>query len=245
MTDRLELLRIDLETSFVLSGHGRIERINDPDESKGPRLCLIGSSAGNLVCVHHHLSDNLAARITALVAAAPPWVSRRSAFDCKKELVSLIAEDGPVESIETELIWRLPHATPFNSDAHILRSDTDRGRELLERLSREGVPKHLYEAGFVGIGDFWEPWCVALDDGQIAAIAFAARLSERGAAIGVYTFPGHRGRGYAAAVTAAWSSLASLEGRKLFYSARSTNKSSRRVTERLGLEHIGMKLEIA
>ena len=150
-----------------------------------------------------------------------------------------------MQKINTELIWRLPHATSFKSDAHILRSDTDEGLDLINRLSREGMPKHLYKAGFVSVDEFWDPWCVALDSGQVAAMAFAARLSDRGAAIGVYTFPGYRSRGLAAAVTATWSSLPSLEGRQLFYSAKDTNQSSSRVSERLGLEPIGLKLEIS
>jgi predicted GNAT family acetyltransferase len=81
-------------------------------------------------------------------------------------------------------------------------------------------------------------------EGEIAAMAFAARLSDAGAEIGVYTFPAYRGQGCAAAATAAWSSLAALSGRELFYSTLTSNRSSQRVAERLGLEQIGVGLRV-
>jgi predicted GNAT family acetyltransferase len=115
---------------------------------------------------------------------------------------------------------------------------------MLSRLAEQGMPQSLREAGFVGVGDFWEPWCVAFDGGEIASMAFAARIGVFGAGIGVYTFPGFRGRGLGASVTASWSSLPSLRGRDLFYSALTTNTSSRRVTDRLGLARIGASVRI-
>jgi predicted GNAT family acetyltransferase len=84
----------------------------------------------------------------------------------------------------------------------------------------------LHEAGFV-------------DAREIAAIAFAARVGDQGSEIGVYAFPKFRTRGFASAVTASWSSLASLNGRTLFYSTSRSNRSSQRVAARLGLRMIG------
>jgi len=74
---------------------------------------------------------------------------------------------------------------------------------------------------------------------EIAAIAIAARLGEKGAEVGVYTFSNFRGRGLAAAVTASWSAMRSLDGRALFYSTSRSNRSSQRVAARLGLRLIG------
>jgi predicted GNAT family acetyltransferase len=115
---------------------------------------------------------------------------------------------------------------------------------LLDRLARDGPPQVLADAGFKSVDDFWAPWCVALEDGEVAATAFAARLGPFGAEVGVYTFPGFRGRGLASAVTACWSSLAGLAGRNLFYSTQTTNRSSRRVAERLGLVRLGASLSL-
>ena len=116
---------------------------------------------------------------------------------------------------------------------------------MLAQLADRGLPQSMLDAGFRGIGDFWEPWCVALADGEIASIAFAARLGPVGAEAGVYTFPGFRAQGFAAAVTASWSSLPSLDGRALFYSTARSNRSSRRVAARLGLRLIGASVRIS
>ncbi len=106
------------------------------------------------------------------------------------------------------------------------------------------MPPALHEAGFKSIADLWEPWCVAVEGEEVAAIAFAARLGVIGAEIGVYTFPGFRSRGFAAAVTAEWSSIPSLDGRALFYSTSRSNRSSQRVAARLGLRIIGASVGI-
>ena len=49
----------------------------------------------------------------------------------------------------------------------------------------------------------------------------------------------------AAAVTAAWSRLPSLQTRTLFYSTDSDNRASRRVASRLGLTLRGTTLRVA
>jgi predicted GNAT family acetyltransferase len=107
------------------------------------------------------------------------------------------------------------------------------------------MPEALVALGFVDVGEFWAPWCVALEGDEIASIAFAARLGPAGAETGVATVPALRGRGFAAAATAGWASLPALDGRTLFYSTSRTNLSSQRVAQRLGLRFIGATFSIA
>lgn len=142
------------------------------------------------------------------------------------------------------VIYRLHNGLDHDAGARIVRGDTAEGRALLSGLADKGMPRSLLDAGFVGVGDFWEPWCVALDGEEIASMAFAARIGVSGAEIGVYTCPGFRGRGLAAAVTAGWSSLQSLTGRDLFYSTQTRNRSSQRVADRLGLIRIGASIRV-
>src|SRR5260370_2867752 len=115
---------------------------------------------------------------------------------------------------------------------------------MLARLADGGMPDYMQTAGFKGAGDFWEPWCVALDAGEIASMAFAARLGVSGAELGVYTFPKYRGRGLAAAVTAAWSSLPSLNHHPLFYSTSKSNRAAQRVIPRSSMRLIGTSVRI-
>lgn len=243
--EAMRLLALDAAATFALSEAGRILGENDPDGSPGPRLFLAGCSGGNLVRLRHDVDAATAARIRVLVADQPPWREPDVLPACLPRLAELLARDGPAQPLEPAVIHALPRGLAGSAPVRIVRSDTPDGDRLLARLARDGMPPALTAAGFVGIGDFWAPWSVALEDGEIAAMAFAARLGRQGASIGVYTFPGYRGRGLAAAVTADWANLPGLAGRALFYSALRANASSLRVVERLGLPRIGVSVRIA
>ncbi len=243
-TDLLRLLAIDLDTLFVMSPGGRIAGVNSPDGEAGPRLILAGCGAGNLARLRHDVSEATASDIAAVMEGEPPWSDSGSPPRCLSALVALLSRESPVQSVTRGIICVLPHAVRYATNVSIVSSEEAEGRRWLERLAREGTPRALRDAGFKGVDDFWAPWCVALEGGEIAATAFAARLGPLGAEVGVYTFPGFRGRGLAAAVTARWSSLACLAGRCLFYSTQTTNRSSQRVAQRLGLARLGASLSI-
>jgi GNAT superfamily N-acetyltransferase len=242
--DELALLAVDLDASFVMSTSGRIARVNSPDGEPAPRAVLAGCGSGNLVRVRHDVGEPTARDIIALVGSEPPWSDPASPPGCLAALVSLLSREAPVEKVTRGIIYRLPRGLQRPAEIQIVSGEEAEGRRWLERLAREGTPQVLQDAGFKSVGDFWAPWCVALEGGEIAATAFAARLGRVGAEVGVYTFPGYRGRGFAAAVTTHWSSLAELADRRLFYSTQTTNLSSQRVAERLGLARLGASLSI-
>ena len=253
--DDLARLQRDVADSLVLSASGRIEggsptpsgprRDSTATERPiGPRLYLAGCAAGNVVHIRHDVNEETAARVLALAKAAPPWRDPDAPPDCLSDIVERLGRDGPVEVNGPEIVFRLPSDIKLDHAATLVQSDTADGERLLARLAQEGLPKSLVHAGFLSLGDFWWPWCVAMQGHDIAAMAFTPRLGDTGAEIGVFTFPAYRSRGFAAAVTAGWSSLASLQGRDLIYSTRLANRSSRRVAERLGLRPIGARVRI-
>ncbi len=241
--DDLRLLRLDIDTMFVMSASGRIERENDPDRSSGPRVFFAGCPFGNLSRIRYDVDDAIAMRIFEAAAAEPPWRDPDAMPACAEKIVELLSAGQPT-AVSTALIYQLPNGLRYEHMAAIVRGDSDEGRQMLARLAESGMPDYMQTAGFKGVGDFWEPWCVALDAGEIAAMAFAARLGVSGAELGVYTFPKYRGRGLAAAVTAAWSSMPALDQHALFYSTTKSNRSSQRVTDRLGLRLIGTSVRI-
>jgi GNAT acetyltransferase len=243
-SEALRRLAIAAETKFVLSASGRILRENDPNLSPGPRLFVAGCPTGNLTYVRHDVPDRTAAQVLDLMAAEPPWLRPAACPQRFGQVMQLLLREQPISSIESLLIYTLPRHGSVQTDLRFVCSNTDSGAALLDHFARVGLPHHLIDAGFTKVCDFWAPWCVALDGGAIAAMAFAARLGERGAEVGVYTFPGWRSRGLAAAVTAKWSSLPELTGRELFYSVSATNTSSQRVTTRLGLQQLAVELRV-
>jgi hypothetical protein len=180
----LDRLARDAAASFVLTDAGRILRENDPDRSSGPRLAMLGCADGNLAFVRHDVPEEVAAAVVREVAQAPPWFEADTLPACAEALAQQLA---PVTSVEPSLVFALPRDTSA-ADERIVRSGTVEGEALLAGLARDGMPAHLVEAGFVGLGDFWAPWCVRLDDGEIAAIAFVSRLGAAAAEVGVYTF---------------------------------------------------------
>jgi RimJ/RimL family protein N-acetyltransferase len=253
--DDLARLQRDVADSFVISADGRIEAgsprpsgprpaASPPERAPGPRLYFAGGAAGAIVRLRHDVSEPVAAQVEAVAAASPPWSDPDAPPSCLNEMVALLSADGPVEIDGPEIVFALPNGLAAESAATQVQSDTPEGERLLKRLTRDGLPKSLIHAGFLDLGDFWWPWCVAMQGDDIAAMAFTPRLGETGAEIGVFTFPVFRSQGFAAAATAGWASLPSLAGRALIYSTRITNRSSRRVAERLGLHAIGARVRV-
>jgi GNAT acetyltransferase len=242
----LRLLHVDIDTMFVMTESGRIERENDPDCSSGPRVFFIGCPFGSIARVRYDVDDRIARSVFELAAKEPPWRHPDVMPGCVQQIVELLSDGRPGGTVAAALIYKLPNGLAHEHRATIVRGDSSEGRQLLARLAERGMPDYMVDAGFKQAGDFWEPWCVVLDgnSGEIASMAFAARLGETGAEIGVYTFPKYRGRGFAAAVTASWSSIPSLKQRALFYSTAKSNRSSQQVAARLGLRRIGASVRI-
>jgi GNAT superfamily N-acetyltransferase len=243
--DDLRLLRVDIDTMFVMSASGRIERENDPDCSSGPRLFFAGCPFGNIARVRYDVDDRVAQSVLELAEKAPPWRDPDTLPAGWEKIVELLSCGQPAETVVAHPIYKLPNGLRHDHPAPIVRGDSPEGHAMLAGLAERGMPEYMVDAGFKDTRDFWEPWCIAVDGAEIASIAFAARLGAIGAEIGVYTLPKYRGRGFAAAVTASWASLESLRQRALFYSTAKTNRSSQRVAARLGLRRIGSSVRIA
>jgi RimJ/RimL family protein N-acetyltransferase len=245
----VELLAMEVATIFVLTDSGRIIRRNSPDarpdHASGPRLHLAGCASGNIIRLRHDVGEETAKAIESLVAHEPPLSLPESTPVHLTDYLRLLATKAPAEHSDLGLLWTFPEELVFDHPARLVASNTPEGDDLLAQITEQGMPDYLVTAGFVDVGEFWAPWCVAFEGNQIASIAFAAGLATESAETGVYTFPAFRGRGYAAAATAGWASLPALRGRTLFYGTSRTNISSQRVTQRLGLRFLGTSLSIA
>ncbi|HME70824.1 MAG TPA: GNAT family N-acetyltransferase [Myxococcota bacterium] len=228
----------------MISSSERIERENDPDCSSGPRLFFAGCPQGNIARVRRDVEDQIALSLLAIAVEEPPWRDPDVLPQSLGKVIDLLSLDQQVVTIAPGVIYRLPNGLRYEHPIKIVRGDSAEGEQMLARFADRGLPQSMLDAGFKGVGDFWEPWCVALGGDEIASIGFAARIGDLGAEIGVYTFPKFRAQGFAAAVTASWSSLPCLKSRTLFYSTQRSNSSSQRVAARLGLRRIGASVRI-
>lgn len=238
----LERLHIQRQTGFSLDARGRLVTVNSPENARPPRFVLAGCAAGNLASVSADLDEATAVELLALALEEPPfWPPGTTPRGLGRYLARLGAAEAEVE-LDHEMAPGLP---PGDVEATPVSSGTAEGAELLGSLRRGGVPTGLFDMGFVDVEEFWAPWCAMLVGGEVASIAFAARLSAVGAAVGVATAPAFRGRGLAAAAVAGWTRLPALQGRRLFYSTRLSNRASRSVTARLGLTAFGLTLSMS
>lgn len=242
MDDR-RLREIQANTIFTMSASGRILSRNDPEQGPGPRLYIAGSKAGNVFRVGAEVEEDVASSIARLMAGEPPLIEpggRPVHFEQYRRLLG--SEGGAGEDFG--LTWALPNTTGYQHPATLVRSGTPEGDALTAGIRGQGMPLALVALGFVDLSHFWEPWCVAMDGGGVAAIAFAARLGREAAEAGVAAVLASRGRGFAAAAAAGWAAHPALAGKPLFYTTSPANTSSQRVTGRLGLRFIGASLAI-
>ncbi len=234
-----DLLQIQVATLIALTDDGRILHENDPDHSIGPRLFLAGCDSGNVVHVRHDVSQRTLLTIHALVADEPPLNDPDVTPLHLDDYVRLLAAEAPLEEQRAGSTYHFPDHFEYEHDVELVSSDTPDGDRLFARLEDQRMPEVLVSVGFVKAAEIWAPWSISLLQGEIESIAMTARIGPAGAEVGVTTVPALRGRGFAAAATAGWATLPSLNQRALFYSMDRTNFSSRRVAERLGLRFIG------
>jgi hypothetical protein len=240
----VSLLATQLRTLFILTSTGRIDCENDPDRSPGPRLWLAGCALANVAAVRSDVADEVAAEITGLAATEPAFTAVDTPPRYLDRYVDLLSRDAPVPQKTSGSIYELPHRMRFKSAVELIDGESQEGQRLEGHLSDHGMPYGLRELGFRSASDLWRPWCIVRVHDELVSVAFAARLSEIGAELGVATVKASRGRGYAAAAVAGWSRLSTLQSRKLFYSTEASNIASQRVIARLGLRHLGATLRL-
>jgi hypothetical protein len=245
MANDLDLLRLDFRTLFLIDGAGRIERENDPDHSPGPKLWLAGCRSGNVAGLRHDVASDVVAEVMALVDSEPPFCEPGMSPRHAGRYASLLSPGAEAPGWSLEVIHELPRGLDDRAGVPLIDSEGGGGGRFLESVRARGMPAGLAAMGFREVADLWPPWCMAMHGGEVASVAFAARISGVGAELGLATVPAFRGRGYGSAAAAGWSRLPSLQSLALFYSAEQSNASSLRVIARLGLPPLGASLRLA
>jgi hypothetical protein len=232
----LALLGIEIDTLWSSDTRGRLVVSREPDGRAAPLLVVAVSDEGRAVAVGADVPDRIAFELEAAVdraPSAPPGLPHASIDGCEQLLSSAF---GPVQR-SSGPSYLAPPGTSFKSATVVHRSTDDDAESLRERnTERTGWSDEDW--GSLLDGTFG-PWAIATIAGNVIAICHCARLTDQGAEAGVWTDPDFRGRGHAAAVTAAWVSLLAPSGRHVFYSTSADNTSSQRVAARLGLRPIG------
>ncbi len=237
MPSDLELLTIEIDTLWLRDERGRLLESQSGGRRNVPYFLAASAGDGWALAFGSDLADALVADIEALFADEPPATDPSRPpppFDRCEELLTRAV--GTVEP-QSGPSYVIPPGTSFASDATILRSDEETPDGLrhqdFERINWTAEEwRQLLDAKL-------GPWAFVVDGARVVSMCHSARLVDVGAEAGAWTDPDYRGRGYAAATTAAWASLLAPSGRTLFYSTWAANVSSQRVAERLALPLIG------
>lgn len=239
-----ELVDVHVETGFVLNTRGRSLHETAPDRSPGPRFRIEGCATGNVVVVRDDVDDDVANDLTRLAAEEPPLCDAEATPVHLGAYLNLLGSESDQPQYSLGLNWVFPQNVAHQSVEPLIRSGTPEGERLLERLP-ESMHPSLVDIGFRTPEDVWAPWAVAVDDDCVVCIAETVRGGRSGAAVGVDTAVGYRGRGLGAATTAAWSHHNDLSRLTLFYGTSRSNLSSRRLVERLNLTFLGSSLSVS
>ncbi len=239
----MELLALQADALFTRDARGRLVAENAPGGSPAPDLYIAAGAGGNRCWFGRDVSDDAAAAVAALHAPLRELEEVRALP--LAALAQALGGGGVAHrALDVHLCFVLERQAAPVGAAELVLSGTAAAVELAERVRRDGMPAEVVEAGFPVMEEFWEPWCIALVGGEMAATAFAARLGKDAADVGVYTFPRFRGRRLAGAVTAAWSVHPALGTRTLFYGTAVTNLASQAVARHLGLPLVGTSVAI-
>ena len=223
------LLELEAETRFTLKD-GRIASEAPPDNAPGPLLYV----AGGRVWGDESITPQILDELSRLARDETPGGLDRC--------LTLLPKSGAASG---GLSYLLPHGTQALGAARTIASGSAEAENLEARFDREGMPRDLLDLNFRQVADLWPPYCLVVEDGRVAALAFTARRGPRGAELGLVTLPGFRGRGLAGQAVAGWSVLSELRDLTLFYSTATTNLASQRVAAKLGLPFIGPTWEVA
>ncbi|MDP9363789.1 MAG: GNAT family N-acetyltransferase, partial [Chloroflexota bacterium] len=208
MPDDARLLAIQVETLLRVGADGRLLAVNEAGEPPpggdppAPRVFLGRSRAGNVVRYRHDLPTEIVRALDRLVGGEPV----ASSLDgepptIRGALHAALRAHGDIRAEWRGPAYRFP-ANDRNPLPHAVVTVDDRNASLLD-------------GPFASV----RPWltqtrpCVAVvRDGAAVAVCRSVRRSPQAAEAGVETLPDFRGRGYGAAVVAAWARAVRGEG---------------------------------
>jgi len=227
--DAVALMETQVEVLFRLDAAGRLRHVNEPEQPEAPRFFLGRTRDGNVWRYRYDLPIELARDLDRIVAVEPV----ATAFDggspaIADKVIALLRMLAPVRDVwrglayafpDTESILHLRPAVAVTArNAALLQGDFTRLRASLDAI---------------------QPCLAVVKDGMAVSVCHAVRRSGRAAEAGLETLEAYRGKGYAAAATAAWAAVVHGMGLRPLYSTSWDNKASQGVARRLGLVQYG------
>jgi hypothetical protein len=225
MDDRA-LMDIRAETIFTYDARGRMVGVNSPERRPAPRVFLGCTMAGRVLRFGDALSDAIVSRLRALIESQPAVEALPVAAALREEVRRMMEVDRSKVREGSGPNYRFPESIAL--PGHVVQVAATN-----IEIVRETYP-WLHEEL-----DEWWPCFAVVRDGAAVSVCFSSRIGRSAAEAGVETLPEYRGRGYAAAVTAAWGASVRADGRIPLYSTGWENLASQGVARRVGLVMFG------
>jgi RimJ/RimL family protein N-acetyltransferase len=221
-----DLMRIRADTLFTYDRRGRMLRGNELDGRPAPRLFLGYTTGGYVARFGESVPDALVWRVTEIIKNQPPVEDPRIPTEVLTTVREELERHTPVAAEESGPVYRFPESIERTGEVvQVTEANIAVVRTTYPWLEREL--------------NHWWPCFAVVRDGAAVSVCFSSRIGDKANEAGLDTRPAHRGRGYAAAVTAAWGATIREAGRIPLYSTHWDNLASQGVARRVGLVMFG------
>lgn len=202
--------------------YGRMVCRNEPGGNPAPRLHLGYTREKVLLRFGATVPTGTTDRIAKVFGEARVCPDLHVPSPLSDTLERILEEEAPVVAEDSGPVYRFRER---------VRSDTAAVQVTRENLAvvRDTFPWLQKE-----LADRW-PCFAVVRDGAAVSICLSSRVGAGANEAGVETHLAFRGRGFASAVTSAWSAAVVAQGKIPFYSTSWTNVASQGVANRLGL----------
>jgi hypothetical protein len=209
---------VELTTTYVIDGRGRVSSTREPHASHGPLFTIIRSTTECAWAVRDDVPGDVAEEIAGLARGEPQ------------------IDDLQIAPLHAARYLSLTGGQPgFSGPAFIFPDALDTTSDVVAVHDERTLECNFrgWKVGEIAAGR--APVMAIAEDGYPVSICFCARRSDVAAAAGLETAASFRGRGLAPRVVAAWARAVRATGRAPLYSAAWTNLASLAVARKLGL----------
>jgi hypothetical protein len=224
----LDLMRTHCDALYLQNERSELQSTNEWQPRPPPAFWLGATRRGELWRFAAGLPEEVRAGIEALVRRAPA------------------GQDGPLPANHAGYAAMLPGLDAVAGPTYWLPRVDFRTNHRVERVSRENATCLEGSALEAWLPDIphQQPMFVSIDGGKAVAVCASVRIRPAAHEAGVETLPGHRHRGHAAAVVAAWAEELVSHGVLPLYSTTWDNAASQGIARRLGFEQFGWEYRL-
>lgn len=228
----IELMKIQVEVLFTQDENGHLQRINEPtgDVKPAPRFFFGYTNEGSICKFRHDLPDTVVAQLKEVAAEPLPMNSCKIPKNCR-QFEDILQSHLPIERVWMGPAYRFSERiTPPTNVIRLSREDAGLLKGNLADIRPELNSPH--------------PCLAIIENSQVVSICRSVRVSSRAHEAGVETLTGHRRRGHATSVVAAWALAVRALNRIPLYSTSWDNVASQGVAQRLGLVQYGVDYHV-